>query len=212
MKIRRLIAGIFDRLIVLGLFIAIIHIKYGMFITYTIAGTYQGGCVLGRPSNYQYINTLQESVYEQKTSNTEVSPYFKAQQALWCSNHDDMTINDIDFDLTSLFIIANMLYFTTCFVLLKKSIFEMICGINFVQNNNLPANRLYLLYRALIYLVIILFFIGLRFLFNSTYLNMSIIFLLINWLLIILTDKSLFDIFSFTKMTNSKWFNGNISK
>lgn len=212
MKIRRLIAGIFDRLIVLGLFIVIVHIKYGMFITYTIAGTYQGGCVLGRPSSYQHISTLQESVYEQKTSNTEVSPYFKAQQALWCSNHDDMTINDIDFDLTSLFIIANMLYFTTCFVLLKKSIFEMICGINFIQNNNLPANRLYLLYRALIYLVIILFFIGLRFLFDSTYLNMSIIFLLINWLLIILTDKSLFDIFSFTKMANSKWINSNKSR
>lgn len=197
MYIRRLLAGLIDRIAILLIFVCMVFCVYGLYASAGYLGRYEGGCVNGRPSNYEVLNDM--GVYDLSKGPIGVDKYYWAQEALANMRDGYMDIETIDYKLTSLFIISNLIYLLLTGLLIKRTIGEFLCGV-YIQNiDGKYITRFFAVWRVLIYMLLILFMIWFRNVIDSTYLIVSIMLLMLNWMLIIARNQSIVDLFTFTK-------------
>lgn len=198
MNLIRFFAGCIDRAIVLFLFVVFVIIIYGEFASSGYIGRYYGGAVKGRVSYYDRIDN--GDFYNKNRDRSDVSTYFIQESNKKYEFDGYMNMQTIDNKLTFIFLLCNLFYFSISNFFFRSSLGELLFGISFVNENKKHISLLSALCRVLVYMLIIAFMIIVRYFLNSTYLNVSIMLLMINWIIIIYKGQSLVDLLTFTRI------------
>lgn len=198
----RFIGGVIDKLVILVSFLMAFFVVSFIDSPFTIvdkATAYH--YVLGAiPSNYYYVEhyIIQEAGVD--GSHEGVSDFY------WHNNrrelqenppHHGMLLN-LDLTVTFFFIFWNLLYYFITELFLKASLGKFLTGGIVVCSNNRKINKRNILLRIGMGAFLMLYFVGLRFLVNTNYYVIIILFFYVMDLPLLLSKKSLLDILTGT--------------
>lgn len=195
MKKRRFIAGVIDRVCIILLFIALVFIYGGPYASSGLLGKYQAIAFGTSPSIYAYMNYSTHSNYSDSVDTYYTDESNRASDTLGISSYQEL-----DNVMTLIFVGANLIYFLVVGIFLKSSFGETMCGLVTYDRVDNLAGVYEILIRVIVYGIILYLFVGLRYIFDTTYLKISLLFLLLNWCLIFYKGKSLVDVMSFSHL------------
>lgn len=115
-------------------------------------------------------------------------------------------LNYINFKATTLFVIINIIYYLTSYVLFGASYGMYIVGTKIVDSDGIAINKnsKILIQRILVFLILMYVFIGIRYILHTTYLIISLIYFVVINLPIPIIKRSLVDILSGTYLLKFK--------
>lgn len=178
--LRKFIAAIIDRIGVIIVFVALMAIMFSKYSWPGYIGTYIGGCVEGHASILNEIRLAD--------SHPDRCYIFES---------DGMeTIGDVDKHCTILFLLANFLYLVVPSFLCKSSLGESMLGLRTYDGVGDPLSFGGFVWRGLSLLIVLGLFVGIRWLFDTTYMIVSIEFFLLNSLSVCVFKKSFADLLS----------------
>lgn len=198
----RFIGSIIDKTMILVVFIMALFVVSFIDSPFTVvdkAAAYH--YVLGAiPSNYYYVEhyIIQEAGVE--------GPHDGVSDFYWHNNRRELQENppyhgmllNMDLTLTLLFILWNLLYYYISELFLKASLGKFLTGGIVVSGNNRKINKRNALLRVGMGAFLMLYFVGLRFLVNTNYYVILILFFYVMDLPLLFSKKSLLDILTGT--------------
>ncbi len=203
---KRLISSILDKITILILFVLVM-----MFIQYT---PYTAAGHLGRyvgmmsipPSHYENIDKVS---INKSPKTRDTSEYFQKRSSYDMSNEKTQSCRELDLTITIWFVFINILYFLVGELLLGASLFKAIMGGKLSDYNGNKLTALQILSRNIVFGLILIVFVVLRFVLNISYLITIFFFFFIYDSIIFKSKQNVLDKITKCYIKGKKYYRNN---
>lgn len=205
---KKFFAGLVDRIMILLVFAVITEICFGSYLSSSYVGKYTTITIEGQRSIYPY---MEFNAKHSKPSDFGVTESYQALVDIEQAEHGLRNYGELDDYMTTIFVLSNILYLIIAGCFLNSTLGERLCRLRTVDKYGDLVEKTTFWKKGFILGIVLVFFVTIRNLVDTTYLIVSIVYLLINCVLLLFTQKSLVDILSNSKVVSKKDVNVDIT-
>ena len=198
---KRFVASCLDKLTILFIFVIVmLFVQYTPFTAAGKLGIYVAELSMV-PSNYEYLDLSGQSTFN---TDSGVSEYYQLRERIDNAQIGEQSAKEVDLTITIWFIIINFLYFLTCELFMGASLFKHLFGGVLVNKEGEKLSKYSILVRNFLFFIILCLVVLLRFLLNTSYVFIVVIFFILFDFMVFTRKRNLLDVITGSYLVSQK--------
>ena len=206
---KRFVASCLDKLTILFIFVIVmLFVQYTPFTAAGKLGIYVAELSMA-PSNYEYLDLSGHSSFN---TDSGVSEYYQLRERIENAQIGEQSAKEVDLTITIWFVIINFIYFLTGELFMGASFFKHLFGGLLVNKEGEKLSKFSILVRNFLFFIILCLVVFLRFLLNTSYIFIVVIFFILFDFMVFTRKQNLLDVIIGSYLVSQKKVDRTISE